>query len=367
MQTLDDPFATGWSPDYADARERLLAIAPTRGASITSYENDGARGPAGERLFTDVVRLGPDTAEAVLVVVSGTHGIEGFAGSALQSWLAASPDVVASADTAIVLVHGLNPYGFAHCRRVNEHNVDVNRSFVDHAAAPANPDYTLVHDAVVPADWDGEARIAGDAEIMRMLEERGWPFMQAALMKGQYEHPDGMFFGGTGTSWSNRTWRRIVRSHLAGAAPRIGFVDVHTGLGERGRPEAVLRGGADAGAYDRARAWFGDIVTRTSDGSASSTEIIGNTAVALAEGLGPDVELTAVALEFGTLPPTDVFQALRADNWLHSRAGGTGPLADAIRRGMEEAFAPPDPAWRADVLREGSRVLRAALDGVSGR
>ena len=29
-----------------------------------------------------------------------------------------------------VLLHALNPYGFAWLRRVNEHNVDLNRNFL---------------------------------------------------------------------------------------------------------------------------------------------------------------------------------------------------------------------------------------------
>ena len=30
------------------------------------------------------------------------------------------------------MIHALNPFGFAHLRRANEDNVDLNRNFVDH-------------------------------------------------------------------------------------------------------------------------------------------------------------------------------------------------------------------------------------------
>ena len=43
-------------------------------------------GRLGEELAIDVFTAGPPDADAVLVIVSGTHGVEGYAGSALQRW-----------------------------------------------------------------------------------------------------------------------------------------------------------------------------------------------------------------------------------------------------------------------------------------
>src|SRR5690606_39367139 len=34
-------------------------------------------------------------------------------------------------DTAVLLIHAINPYGFSHIRRVNEDNIDLNRNFRD--------------------------------------------------------------------------------------------------------------------------------------------------------------------------------------------------------------------------------------------
>ncbi len=45
-------------------------------------------------------------------------------------------------DLAVVLIHAINPYGFAWIRRVNEDNVDLNRNCIDFGAAiPENPGY----------------------------------------------------------------------------------------------------------------------------------------------------------------------------------------------------------------------------------
>ena len=46
------------------------------------------------------------------------------------------------ADTGALLVHAINPYGFAWTRRVNEDNADLNRNFRDFAMpAPVSPAY----------------------------------------------------------------------------------------------------------------------------------------------------------------------------------------------------------------------------------
>jgi len=77
----------------------------------------------------------------MLVLISGTHGIEGFAGSACQAGILHA-GIELPPDTGLLLVHAINPYGFAWGRRVNEDNVDLNRNFVSHGGSyPANPIY----------------------------------------------------------------------------------------------------------------------------------------------------------------------------------------------------------------------------------
>lgn len=135
-----------FSDDYAAARSAFLSAATAADAELTSHVlpviGRPGREPRGESLVTDVAWLGPRSAESVLMLVSGTHGIEGYAGSACQVSLLAT-GLPRDAKTATLLVHALNPYGFARGRRVNEDNVDLNRNFVNHEArwssAPSRP------------------------------------------------------------------------------------------------------------------------------------------------------------------------------------------------------------------------------------
>jgi hypothetical protein len=342
---------------YTRAREMFLAAAAETGAKIVSFHNDRGRAPDGAELYTDAAWIGPRQPESVIVLVSGTHGIEGFCGSACQlGFMREDMMKAVPAGTSFLLVHALNPHGFAHERRVNEDNIDLNRNFVDHSAPPHNPACDELHDALVPADWTGEAKKDANRFLAGIAGERGMRYLQEAITRGQYRHPDGLFYGGTEPTWSHRTLRSIVRDFLPGI-PRVAYIDLHTGLGPRGYGEPIFRGGLDSGALDRARAWYGDELTKSEDGTSSSTPIIGNTASLVARELEPDQELTAITLEFGTLPGNEVLDALRADNWLHLQTDPDEALRKGIKDQIRQAFYPSSCDWRNAVWARAKSIF----------
>ena len=78
-----------FSRDYADARRRFTEAAKAAGFTPERHLNSKGIGPKGEALSTEVVRIGPKQAEAVIFANSATHGVEGFCGSGVQvGWLA---------------------------------------------------------------------------------------------------------------------------------------------------------------------------------------------------------------------------------------------------------------------------------------
>ncbi len=350
---------------YAEARRKFLDAAAAAGAGITHHSHPG-RGPDGGALATDVARLGERDAPHLFIATSATHGVEGFCGSGcMVGFLMQRIHAELPRGTAMVLVHAINPHGFAHERRVNEDNVDLNRNFVDHAAPrAANPGYDGVHDMLVPADWDGPAREAADRAIESYLATRGMKSFQAAVTGGQYTHADGLFYGGTEPAWSNRTWREIIGAH-AGRSRRIAYVDFHTGLGPRGYGEPISKDAPGTLSFARARAWYGDEVTTTRGGTSTSAVVEGDTPRAFA-GLAHAPEVTAVSLEFGTLPIRDVLGALRADNWLYLRGRVDSPLGRTIKRQIREAFYGEDDAWKRAVFERGVEICRKAFRGLAG-
>lgn len=354
-----------FAQDYAGARAAFLSSASSAGAELASYVLPAARYAGGEALVTDVAWLGPRSATSVLMLVSGTHGIEGYAGSACQASLLAS-GLPGDNGTATLLVHALNPHGFATDRRVNEDNVDLNRNFVDHAAPPHNPAYDEVHDWLVPADWTGQERAAADQRLGAYIKANGARALQAAVTQGQYRQPGGLFYGGTAPVWSSSVLAAIAASHLA-ECRHIAYIDLHTGLGAFAVGEPIFRGGMDTDAMDRARQWYGAALTMSQDGTSSSTPIIGNTASMIANSIRADQVLTAITLEFGTLPGGAVLTALRADNWLHLQDAPDPELASQIRQQMRDAFYPVDPAWRVAIIGRAREVADQALAGLAAQ
>ena len=98
-----------FSHDYAEARAKFLKAAEACDAKITSYENP-ALGPNGEKLTTDVAWLGPANAKKVIITISATHGVEGFAGSAIQSGWFETGEALKNLrpDMALLAIHAID-------------------------------------------------------------------------------------------------------------------------------------------------------------------------------------------------------------------------------------------------------------------
>lgn len=70
--------------------------------------------PQANALYTDVAWLGNPQAEKVLILISATHGVEGFAGSAIQTdVLRQLAQQTLPDNSALALIHALNPWGLA--------------------------------------------------------------------------------------------------------------------------------------------------------------------------------------------------------------------------------------------------------------
>lgn len=263
---------------------------------------------------------------------------------------------------ALLLVHAVNPYGFAHLRRVNEDNVDLNRNSADFAAvASANPAYIEVDPLLLPDTWPPDA--ANQAALQQYLAMHGEAALRDAMTIGQYAIPDGMFYGGGATCWSTAQACAILSRHAADA-PRLAWIDLHTGLGAHGHGEKIFSG-ADPRELERAiGTWGADVRPIAAAGSVSS--VVEGALVDRAGALFPAVEKTVITLEFGTLEPMAVMQALRADHWLHRHPGTSPDQAAAIRKGLRDAFYCDTPAWKGMVYAQARVAVLQAVARFSG-
>jgi hypothetical protein len=357
--------ARHFSRTYAEARERFLAAADEAGLDVHSHVHP-MLGCDGETLAMDVARFGPPDAAGLLLISSGCHGVEGYCGSGVQVALlrdAAWHQEAAAAKVAVLYMHALNPYGFSWLRRTTHENVDLNRNFhhFHHEDLPRNERYDEIAALLVPPMWPPSPEL--HARLGEYLQRWGEKGLQQVVSMGQYDHPEGLFYGGRDPTWSHQTLRHVLRDH-ARRCQRLGWIDVHTGLGPNGHGERIFAGRDDAVALRRARAWWGDQVTSIYDGSSTSARLSGMMFEAALEEC-PQAEYTGIALEYGTVSVMETMEALRADQWLENHPDAPQTLAAQIKQRIRDAFYTDTDEWKAKVLEQAFEAARQAVAGLA--
>jgi hypothetical protein len=345
-----------FSPDYFTARERFREAAPRAGARMEMLPLD-AKGPGGESLGIDIAWFGAANPRRVLLHSSGLHGVEGFAGSAIQLHLLSDlpklPD-----DTALIVVHVLNPYGMSWLRRTNESNVDLNRNFLGdgkYAGAPAA--YATLNSFLnppTPPSTDLYTLKAG-----WLVLRYGMPALKVAVVGGQYEYPKGLFFGGQRLEQSGERYQAFLSNRLASAREVIA-VDVHTGIGKYAEDMLIVQ----PQDFARAHEIFGKPV-QPADAEKTDAYPVRGPLETMFPRAFPNARILAVTQEFGTHSAMKVLHALREENRWHHYGGGT--IKHSTKETMKEMFCPSDEVWRTAVLKRGTEVLQQGLVYLQGR
>src|SRR5262245_3906684 len=341
---------TFFSSDYITARTRFRESATKTAARLQALPLN-AKGPNGEELTIDIAWFGSESPHRVLLHSSGLHGIEGFAGSAIQLQLLDNVPALPS-DAALVIVHILNPYGMSWLRRVNENNVDLNRNFRSTGSyAGAPPTYANLDPLLNP-----RSRPAYDfffSKAACYVFRYGMTPVKQSVAGGQYEFPKGLFFGGKQLEEGPRKYAAFLNERVALSQKAI-VIDVHTGLGEFAEDSLLV----EAEDYARLRNIFGDRVTALDPNQGSAYRIEGGLQSMIFRVFSK-TRPTFVGQEFGTYSPIKVLHALREENrWHHY---GDGNLDHLTKHTLKETFCPDDESWREAVLKRGQEVLGRAL------
>lgn len=348
-----------YSPDYVTARARFREIALAKGARLDRLELDRAASD-GTPLSIDVALFGAPGARQVVVVSSGTHGVEGFYGSAVQLEAMTRPALVhCPDDTAVVMIHAINPFGMDRVRRVNEDNVDLNRNFVlrgaEYRGAPdgyARLD-PLLNPTSPPPVFEAFVPRVG-LEIAR----RGMPTLKAAVATGQYDFPEGLFFGGAGPSQSQTLLAQALPGWVDGAR-RVVHLDLHTGSGKWGTYALCASDPPDSPQATLAAALFGAENVQPLDTSGVLYEIRGVLGDWCQEQV-PDALYTCLLAEIGTHNVIEVIGALREENRAWHQCAKDDPRRIRARTRLLEAFCPANVVWRRDMVALGVTLVERA-------
>jgi len=333
-----------WPKDYQTSRARFIELAIFAGAVMESHEID-ALGPSGESLSVDIAALTSSNDERLIILTSGVHGVEG-------------------PGTGIVLIHATNPWGFAHIRRVNENNVDLNRNFLDFTApgASSHPQYAELDPVINP---QVAPSIAGEISywfnaMKQIISNRGVSKLFKPIAEGQYDYPKGVFYGGSTVEQSCLLLQSLVLKY-ANKVDRISILDVHSGLG----PFAVatLIGNVNVVTKEKRLQWLSthfDNRIILDDQSDNTYNANGSFSQWCRQAFA-DKHYLFLCIEIGTVNPIKLFSALRRENQAHHWAADNSNIYRKSKRALFKVFAPRNSDWRNRSISEGLKVFEKTL------
>ncbi|MGB3620225.1 MAG: DUF2817 domain-containing protein [Ketobacter sp.] len=354
---------------FDQARQALLAevkqLDKLPGTAWThrslTYEGEG---PAGERLSTEQIWVGEPDASRVLVLQSAVHGVEGHCGSAIQADLLRRLNrgrVQLPAGLAVLMIHAINPWGFAWSRRVDEQGIDVNRNFVDfERPLPVNPGYAQLAQDVLPVSG---GLAAGEQALQAYLQEHGQRQYELALSGGQYQFEEGLFYGGRGKSQARLNLEAIINELDCGNR-QVALLDLHTGLGPYGHGELICDHPIGSQGMLTAQRWFGDAATLPEAGDSCSVPKQGLVDYAWHEVMGKNS--CYLTLEFGTYPLAELLRCLREDHLIRKpgQQPFTHPQSDVVRQQLLRQFYPAEVQWQTLVLLRARQAIQLACAGL---
>lgn len=354
---------TVFSDDYQQARIKFLKIAHTRASAFSSAVHP-QRGLKGEELAVDFALFGRPEAARTLLIISGTHGLEGLVGSAMQ--IAFLQDVSLTDDVNVLAVHALSPWAVSHFSRTDEKNIDVNRNFIDFSKPlHRNETYSKLHSDLCPSNWDEQVPDF-DVIFKKSVAQHGLKNTVNAVTAGQREEPTGLNFVGNESSWSRRALEQFLPDFLR-SAKKVVFIDWHTGMGDYGQLCHVCLE-KDPKAYERWFDWMGEEARlgfeRAMPGAAEGPPDYEGPLGSWLPSAAPQAEWTGAVIEVGTFDIKTVADALRIDRWLKYGDASADIDRAELRQSMKDRLLPMSREWRQAALANGLEAQNRALQGL---
>ena len=360
-----------FSSSYFESTARFRNAAEEAGGRVESHRHPSETGPNDEALTVDVAVFGESAAPKVFFNTNGVHGLESYPGAAAQldllesGALARLPD-----DCAAILIHNLNPFGWAYGCQRNEANVDINRNFIDFSDAPrAGKVVDKIADAIAIETMSFGALDAATANLQSLSNGETKGSFSRAIMLGQFENPNSLKYGGNKPEWSNQVLRDVASRYFIGAE-RVAFLDWHTGLGDYGAHFHLPFWDEGSESWDLTVAMWGEDAVRAGGngilhGRSEADDVTGSQLYGLAISAlidaKPDAVFCGGVIELGTVPFEAIVQATILDHWLRKRIDDESPSTRYWREQVRLMFSPRDPWWEEQALSQARATYTSML------
>ena len=331
-------------------------------------ENDG--------LYIDNVYLPATEASTNLIVLTtGVHGMEGYIGSVmLDVFFEKMYPTLNIKDTGVLIVANVNPYGMKYMRRYNENNVDLNRNFIEdweNFDISSNKDYPKVVDFLQPEGKIGNAFWHETGFYLSLAKEAiftGAGTISDALLTGQYEYSEGVYYGGNGDEKSTTYLKGVFNDCLESDYENIIHVDIHSGYGPRYNM-VIFNSVQDptSEADSIAQLGYEYIIAQDSEEFYVTYGDTTDYFYRLAKSKNSDKNLYSTCFEFGTIGDGffDSILSLKYtvdENRQHRFPTNNKVTEEIIRQNYFELFYPTETQWRTKTIED----FTSAFSGVLG-
>jgi hypothetical protein len=360
-------YTQHFSSTYEESRKKFRTAIYAAGGELQSYVHPSEYGAQGEVLAIDVGRVGNMQGPRRMLLISATHGNEGYAGAALQvAWLRRELDPALLSEIGVVCIHGLNPYGFSHGSRTTVEGVDLNRNFIDHSGAPPeNELYQQIHASLVADMGDKHAWQRAEAVLNSVRADVGEDAFYDAIARGQYSHADGVFYGGEAPTWENRTLQTILENNFA-LASKVAVIDWHTGIGDYGMPFFMAFADDDSEERQLTAQWWSEGEDSLARPHGRKRPRYQGLVFDGVKRLLPHAQVAGGVIEWGTRGAAAGDAAIRQDLWLRRYGGRLPPdVLRQVRADLLDSLNPVSYVWRNSVLEIGMSVIDATAEGLS--
>ena len=362
--------------EYDDVRAHLSDTASslkTRGYNVelSSYAIDES-----DDLYIDSIYIPATEKQTNLIVITtGVHGIEGYIGSVMLDvfWTEIYESEINKANTGVLVVANVNPYGMKYHRRYNENNVDLNRNFIldwESFDTTVNKDYPKVDTFLGPDDTMGNIvghELSFYGSMIKELIEDGADTISNALLGGQYEYAEGVYYGGNGDEASTAYLKDVFKQTLESDYENIVHIDVHSGYGPRYNMvifNSVFETMTEAESVEL----FGYdyIIANDSEDFYATTGDTTDFYYRLKEKLGTDNTLFSTCFEFGTIGDSFLDSIISMkytveENQNHWNPSDNETTNKIIKERYQELFYPTEKDWREKTIEDFTKACKGVL------
>ena len=310
------------------------------------------------------------TSERLFILTSAVHGVEGYVGSAVQQiFLNKLLKEINLDNMGLLLIHGINPYGFKYKRRVTENNVDLNRNCSTDKAIfeSINPGYSDLIGMLNPTNKASTISLGNiffQLNAIQKIIQHSMGTLRQAILQGQYQHEKSIYFGGKELEPSIKAVTPLIQD-IAQNYDMVFNIDLHTGYGKRGAMHLFPNPIKDEKKRAKIENIFSGIPIDWGDGDDFYT-ITGDFATFVGQII-PESYYLNMTFEFGTLDSQVTMGAIKSlHNVILENQGvhfGYESKEDEenIKNRYLEGYYPSSKPWRSKAIMDASKTLLQAV------